>query len=198
MHNEYKSLLWSFSLCILYELGGLLPSVSIQCSDIDAVSQWIIYVYEKIFKSIHSVFSLSHGVLEGIQFFEVDILWLVGIKPHNMVSHFCVFNHVVVVGLVHLLPIPPSLALIFLLNSCSLVSNHPTLYPSNDADSTPFIDVLKQPPCTIQDVVFNILAEVGCPDVSSKSIREYFVVHEPGACEVVYQHFLSTTVHLKL
>jgi hypothetical protein len=107
-HDKYKSLLWSFSLCILYELGGLLPtSVSIQCSIVDAVSQWIIYVYEKIFKSIHSVFSLSHGVLEGIQFFEVDILWLAGIKPHNMVLHFCVFDHVVVVGLVRLLPIPP-------------------------------------------------------------------------------------------
>ncbi len=198
MHNEYKSLLWSFSLCILYELGSLLLSVSIQCSNIDAVSQWIIYVYEKIFKSVHSVFSLSHGVLEGIQFFEVDILWLIGIKPHNMVSPLCVFDHVVVVGLVCLLPIPPLLALIFLLNSCSLVANHHTLCPSNDAESTPFIDVLKHLPCTIQDVVFNILAEVGCPDVSSKSTREYVVVHKPGACEVVYQHFLSTTVHLKL
>ena len=158
-----------------------------------------IYVYEKIFKSIHSVISLSHGVLEGIQLFEVDILWLAGIKPHNMVSHFCVFNHVVVVCLVRLLPIPPSLlALIFLLNSCSLVSNHPTLCPSNDAESTPFVNVLKHPPRTIQDVVFNILTEVGCPDMSSKSIREYVVVHEPGACEVVDQHFLSSTVNLKL
>ncbi len=130
MHNKYKSLLWSFSLCILYELGSLLPSVSIQCSDVDAVSQWIIYVYEKIFKSIHSVFSLFHGVLEGIQFFEVDILWLAGIKPHDMVLHFCIFDHFVIVGLVHLLSIPPLLALIFLLNSCSLVSNHPTFCPS--------------------------------------------------------------------
>jgi hypothetical protein len=66
-----------------------------------------------IFKSIHSVTALSHGVLEGIQFYEVDIFWLAGIKPHNIVSHFCVFDHVVVVCLVCLLPIPPSLALIF-------------------------------------------------------------------------------------
>ncbi len=115
-----------------------------------------------------------------------------------MVLHFCIFDHVVVVGLVRLLPIPPLLALIFLLNSCSLVSNHPMLCPSNDAESTPFIDVLKHLPRTIKDVVFNILAEVGCPDVSSKSIHEYVVVHKPGACEVVCQHFLSTTVHLKL
>ena len=187
-----------FHYVYLYELGGLLPSISIQCSDIDAVSQWIIYVYEKILKSILSVFSFSHGVLEGIQFFEVHILWLAGIKPHNMVSHFCVFDHVVVVGLVRLLPIPPLLALIFLLNSCSLVSNIPTLCPSNDAESTPLVDVLKHPPSTFQDVVFDILAEVGGPDVSSKFIREDVVVHEPRACEVVDQHFLSIIVHLKL
>ncbi len=39
-----------------------------------------------MFKSMHSVFSLSHGVLEGIQFFEVDSFWFAGIKPHNMVT----------------------------------------------------------------------------------------------------------------
>ncbi len=146
---------------------------------------------------MHSVFSLFHGVLEGIQFFKVDSFWFAGIKPHNMVLHFCIFDHVVVVGLVHWLPIPPLLALIVLLNCCSLVSNHPTLCPSNDAESTPIIDVFKHPPCTIQDVIFNILAEVGCPDMSSKSIREYIVVHKPGACEVVDRHFCCSTVHLK-
>jgi hypothetical protein len=146
---------------------------------------------------MHSVFSLSHGVLEGIQFFEVDSFWFAWIKPHNMVSHFCIFDHVVVVGLVCRLPIPSLLALIVLLNCCSLVSNHPTLCPSNDAESTPFIGVFKHPPCTIQDVVFNILAEAGCPDLSSKSIREYVVVHKLGACEVVNRHFFCSTVHLK-
>ncbi len=114
----------------------------------DAVSQWIIYVYEKIFKSMHSMLSLSHGVLEGIQFFEFDSLWFTGIKPHNMVLHFCIFDHVVVVGLVCRLPIFPLLALIVLLNCCSLVSNHPTLFPSSDAESTPIIDVFKHPPRT--------------------------------------------------
>jgi hypothetical protein len=115
-----------------------------------------------------------------------------------MVLHFCIFDHVVVVGLVRRLPIPPSLALIVLLSCCSLVLNHPMLCPSNYAESTPIIDVLKHPPCTMQDVVFNILAEVGCSDMSSKSIREYVVVHKPGACEVVDQHLFSSTIHLKL
>ena len=156
-----------------------------------------IYVYETIFKSIHSVVSLSHVVLEGIQFFEVDIFWHAWIKPHNMASHFCVFDHVVVVGLIRLLPIPPSLALIFLLDSCSLVSNHPTFCPSNDAESAPLIDVFKHPPRTNQNFVFNITAEVGCPDMRSKSILEYVVVHEPCACEVIDHHFLSSTVHQK-
>ncbi len=146
---------------------------------------------------MHSVFSLSCGVLEGIQFFKVDSFWFAGIKPHNMVLHFCVFDHVVVVGLVRWLPIPPLLALIVLLNCCSLVSNHPMLCPSNDAESTPIIDVFKHPPHTIQDVVFNILAEVECPDMSSKSIREYVVVHKPGVCEVVDKHFFCCTVCLK-
>ncbi len=153
-------------------------------------------MYEKRSKSMHSVF--SHGVLEGIQFFDVDIPQLAWIKPHNMVLHFCIFDHVVVVGLVCWLPIPPLLALIVLLSCCSLVLNHPTLCPSNDVESTPIIDVLKHPPRTIQDVVFNILAEVGCSDMSSKSIHEYVVVHKPGACENVDEPFLSSTIHLKL
>jgi hypothetical protein len=154
-------------------------------------------MYIKKSKSMHSVFTLSHGVLEDIQFFQVDSFWFAGIKPHNMVSHFCIFDNIVVVGLVFRLPIPPLLALIVLLNCCSFVSNHPMLCPPNDAESTPIIDVFKHLPRTIQDVIFNILAEVGCPDMSSKSIREYIVVHKPGACEVVDQHFFCTTVHLK-
>ncbi len=145
---------------------------------------------------MHSVF--SHGVLESILFFNVNIPRFAWIKPHNMVLHFCIFDHVVVVGLVRRLPIPPLLALIVLLSCCSLVLNHPTLCPSNEVESTSIIDVLKHPPRTIQDVIFNILAEMGCSDISSKSIHEYVVVHKPGACEVVDQHFFSSTIHLKL
>jgi hypothetical protein len=93
----------------LYELGPVYYLVyPFDISDIDAVvSQWIIYVYEKIFKSIHSVISLSHGVLEGIQFFEVDILWLAGIKPHNMVSHFCVSTMLLLLAWFACCPYPP-------------------------------------------------------------------------------------------
>jgi hypothetical protein len=151
---------------------GLLPSVSIQFSNFDAVSQWIVFM--KIIQIIALV--PSHGVLEGIQLIDVDIAWFAGIEPHNLVSHFCIFYHDVVVGLVCRLPIS-LLDLVVLLNCCSLVSNHPTLCPSNDAESTPIIDVLKHLPCTIQDVVLNFLGDVGCPDMRSKSIPEYVVVH---------------------
>jgi hypothetical protein len=171
---------------------GLLPSVSIQFSDFDAVSQWIVFM-----KIIHiNALVLSHGVLEGIQLIDVDIAWFTGIKPHNVVLHFCILDHVVVVGLVCRLPIPP-LDLVVLLNCGSLVSNYPTLCPSNDAKSTSIIDKLKHLPHTIQDVVFNFLGELGCPDMRSKSIPEHIVVHKPGACEVVDQHFLSSTVYLR-
>jgi hypothetical protein len=129
---------------------GLLLSVSIQFSDFDAVSQWMVFM--KIIQI--NALVLSHGVLEGIQLIDVDIAWFAGIEPHNAVLHFCIFNHVVVVGLVCWLPIPP-LDLVVLLNCCSLVSNYPTLCPSNDGESTLIIDVLKHLPRTIQDVVFN-------------------------------------------
>jgi hypothetical protein len=172
---------------------GLLLSVSILFSDFNAVSQWIVFM--KIIQI--NALVLFHGVLEGIQLIDVDIAWFAGIKPYNVVSHFCIFDHVVVVvGLVPWLPIP-LLDLFVLLNCCSLVLNHPTLCPSNDAESTPIIDVLKHLPRTIQDVVFNFLGEVGCPDMRSKSIPEYIVVHKPGACEVVDQHFFASTVYLK-
>jgi hypothetical protein len=71
------------------------------------------------------------------------------------------------------------------------------LCPSNDVESTSIIDVLKHLPHTIQDVIFSFLGEVGCPDMRSKSIPEYLVVHKPGACEVVNQHFFSSTLYLK-
>ncbi len=171
---------------------GLLPSVSIQFSDFNAVSQQIVFM--KIIQI--NALVLSHSVLEGIQLINVDIAWFAGIEPHNVVLHFCIFDHVFVVGLVCRLPIPP-LDLVVLLNCCSLVSNHPMLCPSNDAESTPIIDVLKHLPCTIQDVIFNFLGEVGCPDMRSKSILEYVVVHKPGACEGVDQHFFSSTIYLK-
>ncbi len=171
---------------------GLLPSASIQFSNFDAVNQWIVFM--KIIQI--NALVLSHGVLDGIQLINVDIAWFAGIEPHNVVSHFCIFDHVVVVGLVHRLPIPP-LDLVVLLNCCSLVLNHLTLCPSNDAESTPIIDVLKHLPCTIQDAIFNFLGEVGCPDMHSKSIPEYVVVHKPGACDAVEQHFFSSTIYLK-
>jgi hypothetical protein len=171
---------------------GLLPGVSIKFSGFDAVSQWIVFM--KIIQI--NALVLSHGVLEGIQLIDVDIAWFAGIEPHNVVLHFCIFDHVVVVGLVCWLPIPP-LDLVVLLNCCSLVLNHPMVCPSNDKESTPIIDVLKHLPRTIQDVVFNFLGEVGCPDMHSKSIPEYVVVHQPGACEVVDHYFFSSTVYLK-
>ncbi len=110
-----------------------------------------------------------HGVLEGIQFVEVDITWIHGIKPDNVVSYFCIFHHVVV-SLVCWLSVPP-LTLIVLLNGCSLVSNHPTLCLSNDAESTPAIDVSHHIPCPFQDVVSHIIGEVRCPDMCSESLR---------------------------
>jgi hypothetical protein len=82
---------------------------------------------------------MIHAILEGIEFVEVNILWIAWINPENVVSHICIFDHVVaaLVCRLHVPLLPP----IVMLDTCSLVSNHPMLCPLNDAESAPIIDV---------------------------------------------------------
>ncbi len=118
----------------------------------------------------------------------LNIIWIAGIDPNNVVSYFCVFDHVVAayVCRLHIILLP----LIVLVDTCTLVSNHLMLHPPNDAESTPNIDVWHHLLCTIKDIVLNILEEVGCPDMQSKPICENVVVDKPGACEVIDHRIL--------